>query len=113
MPRAPPFDQRSCWKIPTRLLLFVGLTSIHGSTSLFRYTVPDCVATPSAVQPTNGLTPDACTSGPLVNVLAEASPTAHAKASTKGGTARKPRFLRAIAIPLHSGGGTLPEAGER
>src|SRR5215207_8607700 len=75
-PRAPPLDQRSCCQIPTTLAGLVGLTSIQGSTSLFRYTVPDWLATASAVQPTNALVPETWTSGPGVRGPAATGPTA-------------------------------------
>jgi hypothetical protein len=99
-PREPPFDQRSCCQIPTRFAVLVGLTSIHGSTSLPTKTVPDCVPTASAVHPANGLAPDTWTSGPLVKVFADATPTAIASARSRGGTARKARLEEPMAFPL-------------
>src|SRR5437763_2157335 len=65
-PWAPPFDQRSCWKTPTMLLGFAGLTATKGSTSLFTKFVPG----PPTVQPANGLDPETST-GPAA---ANASP---------------------------------------
>src|SRR5215216_5240035 len=90
-PRAPPLDQRSCCQIPTTLLGLVGFTSIHGSTSLFRKTVPDWLATASAVQPRNALTPETWTSGPGVSGPAAAGAIA-ARASPRQVT--KPRKAR-------------------
>src|SRR5262245_12976778 len=73
-PRDPPSDQRSCCQNATMLLGFVGFTSTHGSTSLFRNTVrwPDgsraiWPATSSAVHVANGLEPETCTSAPVTN----------------------------------------------
>src|SRR5215510_1030637 len=73
-PRDPPSDQRSCCQNATMLFGFVGVTSTHGSTSLFRKTVrwPDgsraiWPATSSAVHVANGLAPETCTSAPFTN----------------------------------------------
>src|SRR5262249_15696613 len=73
-PRDPPSDQRSCCQNATMLSGFVGFTSTHGSTSLFRNTVrwPDgslaiWPATSSAVHVANGLGPETCTSAPVTN----------------------------------------------
>ena len=38
--RAPPFDQRSCWRPPTIFRGFIGLTSTQGSTTLSGKSVP-------------------------------------------------------------------------
>src|SRR5215217_9541597 len=81
-PRAPPLDQRSCCQIPTTLLESVGLTSIQGSTSLLRYTVPDWLAIASAVQPAKALVPETWTSGPGVSGPA-ATGTATVRASPR------------------------------
>ena len=96
-PRAPPFDQRSCWKMPTTLLVLVRLTSIQGSTSLFKKTVPDCEPIASAVQPRNGLVPEAWTSGPGIRSLAPAMPTTIVDRSASPVRAAPSRFPR---IPL-------------
>ena len=68
-PRARAPRSTSGLRRLTRLLVFVGLTSIQGSTSLIGYTAPDCEIASSRCSQRTGSTPDACTSGPLVVVL--------------------------------------------
>src|SRR5204863_6698297 len=64
-PRAPPLDQRSCWKTPITLPGACGLTATHGSTSAFTLLVPGGEPGSSpVVQAANGLGTDAVDSGP-------------------------------------------------
>src|SRR5919108_4991613 len=85
------------------LSLSPGLTSIQGSTSLFRYTVPDWAATLSTTQPANGLAPEVATSGPGANGPASAgsTPTASAaatKSEMKRSLKRTPPFP--VKVPI-------------
>src|SRR5262249_41846411 len=96
-PRDPPSDQRSCCQNATMLFGFVGFTSTHGSTSLFRNTVrwPDgsraiWPATSSAVHVANGLGPETCTSAPVTN-----------------GPARSASGARTIRVPMTKRGTRL------
>src|SRR5437016_12275527 len=84
-PWAPPFDHRSCWKTPTMLAGFVGLTATNGSTSLFTKFVP----APPTVQLANGLRPETSI-GPAA---ASASP-ATANAASAAAEARIQRERR-------------------
>src|ERR671936_1964456 len=62
-PQAPPSLQRSCWYMPTMFDEFVGFTSARGSGSAFgKSTLPSTDSwspTLSAVQPANGVGPEA------------------------------------------------------
>jgi hypothetical protein len=91
-PRAPPFDHRSCCQMPTMLSPSVGFTSIQGSTSLCRNTVPDWPATLSAVQPTNALVPETWTSGPAMKGPAQAACGPNTAVTATTATATEKRF---------------------
>src|SRR4051794_34650818 len=79
-PRAPPLFQRSCWYMPTMLKGFVGLMSERGSGSAFGYKVLKacCPTGSSAVQPVNGLAPEATTGGLADAAATSTSPVTHA-----------------------------------
>src|SRR5918992_2979602 len=89
--------------MPTMFVVSSGLTSIHGSTSLFMNTCPDWAATLSAVQAANGLTPEVCTSGPGDTGPASAgcTPTASAVLATN---AVSRRFNRNPPFPSNPQG---------
>src|SRR5687768_8879001 len=68
-PRAPPSDQRSCCQTATMLLVSTGFTCTYGSTSESgKLTEPSASwpGTSSSVQPSNGLGPEICVSGPRI-----------------------------------------------
>ena len=110
--RLPPLDQRSCCHIPTMFSRLVGLTSIQGSTSLFRNTSPDWPGTSSAVHAANGLVPETWTRGPAVKSIAAAGWTARkpsprssrrSRAAVAEIVSRLPLRLRyPIAVPLNA-----------
>src|SRR4029450_802230 len=111
-PRAPPLDQRSCCQMPAMLSGSVGLTSIHGSTSLLRTTVPAWSAPPPAVQPRNALVPETWTSGPCGRGPADAgatvaSPIARLAVTTRTARCRMTRPLF-VHFPFHDRGTVHP-----
>src|SRR6476661_7283844 len=83
-PRAPPSFQRSCWYAPTMFFASLGLIVERISGSAFMYkTLPAacCAATLSAVQPLNGLGPEARIGPAAAAVATIASVAAHAAPS--------------------------------
>src|SRR5262245_4796890 len=81
-PRDPPLDQRYCCQPPTRFRRLAGFAAIHGSTSLWRKTVPGCPDTLSAVHVANGLRPDTFTSESAMKVGGSAHTTVRPMATT-------------------------------
>ena len=87
-PLAPPFENRSCWNTPIRLLVVSGFTSTHGSTSELAYSVPFWGAPWHAGA--NGLRPEAWTGGPT----AAPAETGTARAATAPPVAKmRPRMV--------------------
>ncbi len=104
-PRAPPLDQRSCWKTAMRCDGLAGSTATAGSTSAFTLLVPggDPGSRPP-VQPANGLGPDASDNGPTLDGAAAAW-TGSASANAAPTAAKEKRSEVRIGPPRVEGAG--------
>jgi len=79
---------------------FAGFTSIQGSTSLLRKTVPDWPATSSAVQSEKGLVPETWTSGVAVNGPAIAGAVPASMTTRPATNATDLRLGMVLALPV-------------